>query len=264
LRDLNAVNIAAKSTKFVFTISLIIPIIMGLGALALANGAAPTQPLRDNYLEILSLGIIALAIIALPMPYVFKWNWEAKYFGASMFSLASGSIVGIYPMLCIVQYGALPLVVRIAIALLACAITIQWCNRFVKAYKMIYKNEHQFQCLYEEESDAVYYLQQGDKKILNKLPRADLFPGSKYFLLSLSVAFSMIPFASSISEFIGLPFIHVFLAVSATPLNLMFIGMATKMWLVYYFYPHKIKRNTNKPVFVDMSSQPLKSINSGS
>jgi hypothetical protein len=56
----------------------------------------------------------------------------------------------------------------------------------------------------------------------------------------------------------GIPFIHIFLAIFATPLNLMFLGLSTKGWLVFYFYPTKIKRETNKSVYVDISSQPPK------
>jgi hypothetical protein len=48
------------------------------------------------------------------------------------------------------------------------------------------------------------------------------------------------------------------LAIFATPLNLMFLGLSTKGWLVFYFYPSKIKRETNKPVYVDISSRPPK------
>jgi hypothetical protein len=56
----------------------------------------------------------------------------------------------------------------------------------------------------------------------------------------------------------GISFAHIFLAVFATPLNLLFLGLGTKSWLAFYFYPMKIKKETNKPVFVDISSKPLK------
>jgi hypothetical protein len=230
---------------------------MGAGALALADGAAPALPLRDNYLEMISLGIIGITIIALPISYIFKWNWEAKYFGASTFPLASGSIMGIYPLLCILQYSSLPLVARLLIAFGVGFAIIRWCARFVKVYQAIYSDKRLFRYIYEEEPTAVYYLQQGDKKVFEKRLKIDMFPSSKYFLLFLFGAFLLVPFASPVSHFVGLPFTHIFLAVGALPLDLMFLGMATKMWLVYYFYPRKIKQETNKPVYVDMSSQPL-------
>jgi hypothetical protein len=183
LRDLNAINVSAKSTKFAFTISLIMPLIMGLGGWALADGAAPTLPLRDNYLEMLSFGIIAIAIVALPIPHVFKWNWETRYFGALMFSLGSFSIMGIYPLLCIIQFSPLPLLVRLSIALLVSVVTIRWCARIVKTYKAIYADKRLFNCIYEEESTAVYYLQQGDRKIFEKKFKLNYFqPQSTLFV----------------------------------------------------------------------------------
>lgn len=258
MRDLDATNIVARSTKFAFTVSLIIPLIMGCGAFALAEGAAPNLPLSDNRLALLSLAIVACAILSVPMPYIFKWNWETKYFGALMFSLSSGSIVGIYPLLCIVQYSLLPLVARIAMGLIVSAATIRWCVRFVKAYRTIYADQSLFRCIYEEEPTAVFYLQQGDMQIFQKILNLELFPSGKCFFIFLSAAFSLIPFASSVSHFVGVPFVHVFLAISSVPLDLMFLGMSTKMWLVYYFYPMKIKRQTKKPVYVDMSSKSIK------
>jgi hypothetical protein len=98
LRDLDCINGAAKSTKHVFAISLIIPIFMGSGAWALATGAAPHLPLHDNYLELFGLSIVVCSFMALPIPHIFRWNWETKYFGAGLIPFASGSILGIYPI----------------------------------------------------------------------------------------------------------------------------------------------------------------------
>jgi hypothetical protein len=208
----------------------------------------------------LGLGLIAIAIIALPIPYIFKWDWEAKYFGAMMFSTASGSIMGVYPILCIVQYSVLPMPARLCVAILSTVSVIIWCSRLVRTYKTIYEDKRLLGCIYEEEPTAVYYLQQGDRAISERLFHVQLFPSSKSTFFCFFAAFFLIPFAPSVVTFVGLPFTHVFLAVFAAPLDLMFIGIATKMWLVYYFYPNKIRRITNKPVYVDMSSQPHRPI----
>jgi len=201
---------------------------------------------------------MALAVMALPVPYIFRWNWETKYFGAGVLSFGSGSIIGIYPILCIFIYSSLPFFMRLSLVLLEFFLIAWCCSRFINIYKSIYKNKELFNYIYMEEPDAVYYLQQADKKVIEKILKFDLFPSSKFFVLSILSAFSMVPFASSISKFAGVPFTHIFLAVSATPLNLMFLGLSTKMWLVFYFYPMKIKREKNKPIYVDMSSRPIK------
>lgn len=264
MRNLDAINAAVKSTKFLFTVSLVLPIFMGSGAWALAVNAAPRLPLRENYLETFSLGVMLLAVVALPIPYLFRWNWEAKYFGASCLSLASASIAGIYPFLCILLYGTLPLLVRLAIVIVESTLIILWCRRFVKIYQIAYADNRLFCSIYEEEPTAVYYLQIGDRKVIEELLKFKAYPSAKYFVFSLLAAFSLVPFASSVSQFIGIPFFHIFSGVCALPINLMFLGMATKGWLVYYFYPMKIRRATNKPVYVDVASQPRKSINSRS
>jgi hypothetical protein len=130
----------------------------------------------------------------------------------------------------------------------------------VKIYRDIYHDKFLFHYIYTEEPAAIYYLQQADKKVIDKIFKFHQFPSSKFCGLSLLAAFALTPFATSLSKFAGLPFIHIFLAVGATPLNLMFLGLSTKMWLIYYFYPMKIRKETKKPVYVDMSSQPQTSL----
>jgi hypothetical protein len=233
---------------------------MGAGAWALATGAAPSLPLQDNYLEAFGLGLIASAILALPIPYIFCWNWEAKYFGAGLFPFATGSILGIYPILCIALHSSLPTTISVALILCEAILINRWCYRFVNIYRTIYRNKDLFHYIYSEESSAIYYLQQADKKVIDKVFKFSQFPSSKLCMFWFLGAFSMIPFATPISRFSGLPFIHIFLAIGATPLNLMFLGLSTKIWLVYYFYPMKIKKETNKPVYVDISTHPLKSL----
>ncbi len=256
MRNLDEINAAAKSTRFAFMVSLVIPIIMGWGAWALAAGAAPRLPFQQNRLEILGLGISGIAITMLPISYLFKWNWETKYFGAGLLPFASGSILGIYPILCITLYSSLPISIRLALIFFHFALIIRWCYRFVAIYRTIYRNEHLFQYIYNEDSSAVYYSQQADKNVVNKLLKFNQFPSARFVTLSLLAAFSLIPFNTPLSRVIGLPFTHIFLAVAATPLNLMFLGLGTKMWLVYYLYPMKIKKKNQKPVYVDISSKP--------
>jgi hypothetical protein len=231
---------------------------MGCGAWALASGAAPEEPIHENYLALFGLGIASIAIISLPIPYIFRWNWETKYFGAGILSLSSASIIGLYPILCIAQYSSLSFLVRFSLVLLEGTLIIRWCLRFAKIYKIIYDDKRLFHYIYTEDLSAVYYSQRADKKIIGRVLKFRQFPDSRYFIVSGLVAFSLMPFATPVSQFIGIPFIHIFLAVFATPLNLMFLGLSMQGWLVFYFYPMKIKNATNKPVYVDISSQPPK------
>lgn len=256
MRDLDTINASAKSTKHVFTVTLIIPFVMWWGAWALAAGAAPSRSLSDNYLEIFSLGVMSITIFALPIPYIFRWNWQAKYFGAAIFPIIGASAAGMYPILCIARYSTLPVPVRILAPLADAFLIIWWCHRFIKIYKTVYDDKSLFRYIYNEEATAVYYLQQADKKVIEKLLRFDQLPGIKLTVLPMLFAFSLVPFAPLISRVTGLPFIHIFLAISMTPINLMFFGLGTRGWLIFYFYPMKIKKETNKPVYVDKSSHP--------
>lgn len=258
MRNLDEVNAAVPSTKFLFIVSLIMPIIMGWGAWALAMGAAPTLPFRENYLGIIGLGIAACAIITAPIPYIFKWNWETKYFGAGFIPFSSGALLGIYPILCIALYSSMPLTIGFSLVIFQITLIIWWCHRFIIMYRTIYEDKDLFSYIYTEEPTAFYYSQRADKRVTEKILKFQYFPSSKFFVCSLLISFSLIPFAALLSSSFDIPFIHLFLGILATPLNLVFLGLSTKVWLVCFFYPSKIKKKTNKAVYVDVSSRPPK------
>lgn len=261
MRNLDAANASIKSTKHVFIVSLIIPFGMGFGAWALAEGAAPAIPLRENYLAILALCIIALTVLSLPVPYIFRWNWETKYFGAGLLVFGSGSIIGIYPILCIAQYSSLPFLIRACIVISDGMLIVWWCARFVEIYRRIYANKKIFCYIYTEEATAVYFLQQAEKNVIEKIFRLNQFPGAKLTTIPMALALLTTPFAPSVSKITGIPFIHIFLAVSMLPVTLMFLGLSTRAWLIFYYYPAKIKKETNKPVYIDKSSPAPKQVN---
>jgi hypothetical protein len=258
VRDLEAANAVAKSTKHVFTVSLIIPLAMGFGAWALATGAAPALPLRDNYLEMLAFLIIGFTFLMLPIPYIFRWNWETKYFGAGLLAFGSGSIIGVYPILCIALYSTLPLLLRTVFVIFEGWLIVWWCLRFVRVYRLIYEDKSMFTYIYVEEEKEIYLLQQADKIIIKEKFKLDQVPGTRLTLFPMIISLAITPYAPLISEVSGIPFTHIFLAIGATPLNLLFLGLSTKAWLIFYYYASKIQKETGKAVYIDKSSPPPK------
>jgi hypothetical protein len=231
---------------------------MGLSGWALADGAVPDIALAQNYLAISGLLICALAVASAAIAYLFKWEWKAKYYGAGFVSFASGSILGIYPILCIVIYGAWPLWARLGFLVLHFFLIVWWCRRFFLIYRDIFTDKKLRDSIYQEEEDAVYYLQQGDKIVIEKTLKFPQFPSNKFVIFFMVAAVLLAPYMRIVSNFVGVPFTQIFLAVSMTPVNLVFLGLATKMWLVFYHYPSKIKLETGKDVYVDMVSKMTK------
>lgn len=250
-------NRVAGSTKHMFNVSLIIPLLMGLIIYFLASGAAPDMPIRQNIIAMFGLAIIASAILVFPIPYLFKWNWEAKYFGASLFPLASASALGFSPILCIALFGTLSFLLRLTLASVEMVTMVWWCVRMARVCKRIYTSEI-LKSIYLETDDAVYYLQREDNRILWRKISYFCTPPVGYFILAALLSLMTLPFARFISHFVGVPFMHILLAVGAGPLQLLILGLCTKGWFVYYYYPKKIWRETGKPVYVDISSKPDK------
>lgn len=258
MRNLDKINCAAKSTASIFSISLILPIFVGWSSWALAVGAAPALALRDNYVALFGLGVCVISFLLLPIPFAFKWDWRTSHYGAALFGIGSLAWMGISPLLCLISLGHMAWIFRIVILIGYLVTTIAWCYKFIKIYRVIYTNSALFNTIYLEERNEVYFLQQGDRQVLTKVFKFSQFPPDWTFLLSFSIATALAFFRSEIVSFVGVPFLHIFLAVSAIPVSLAFLGLATKMWLVFYTYPRKIKALVGKTTYVDMASQPKK------
>lgn len=78
------------------------------------------------------------------------------------------------------------------------------------------------------------------------------FPSNIVVLVSLGLAFLLIPFFGSVKHLVGLPFPYTFLTIASLPVTMMVLGITARGYLVFYYYPWKIKKETGKDVYVDM------------
>jgi hypothetical protein len=263
LRDLDSINPAeAKPARFVGT-GAILPLVFGTLGVVLAHHAAPTVPSSQNPIWIFCIIIVGLAVAMFPVPRLFKWNWETKYFGVPLFYLGSLTLMCVIPCLCLLLYSKLEIWSRAAIFLAYMAIHIAWIWRFVAFYRKVDQDSVLRASLYEEENDAVYYMQQADKRILETQFDFHQLPRDRYFVLFIVAALSTTPMMRSVTESVGLPFIHVFFLIGTLPISLMGLGFATRGLLVFYCYPRKIRKTTGKRVYVDMGSKPKNLVRGG-
>jgi hypothetical protein len=254
LRNLDAINPPIAKPQTFVSIQAILPFIMGATGLALADGAAPTVPFMENPLSVFSLCLLLLSVLLAPIPWLFKWGWQVKYFGVTCFHGGSCALMGWTPMLSIVLYGKLPPAISLAFLGFNIALTIWWCRRFVLFFRRIHDNQSLWNHLYVEEQDAVYYAQKYDKWLFEKKFKFAQIPSNFFCVSAILIAFSLVPFMNTVTRLVGVPFTHIFLAVGMVPINLIFLGMATKVFLIYCHYPWKIKCQTGKTVFIDMAT----------
>lgn len=231
------------------------PFFSGLGGWALASGAAPNIPTVDNTVAGFSVGLVLLSLLFAPVPWVFKWGWHSRYFGAVAPLLGSAALSALIPLFCIAFYGRLPFWVSGCLIFLEVGLIVWWCRRFVVFYRRIFADNRLFRSIYEEEDDAVYYLQRVDKWAMDKFKFAQM-PSSSMLLVPMILAFLLAPFMNSVTRFTGVPFTHVFLSIAGIPIVLLCLGLATRGYLIFYYYPAKIKRATGKDVYIDMASWP--------
>jgi hypothetical protein len=238
------------------SIGAFLPLVFSLLGIALAHGAAPTVALSKNPIIIFLCLIIASSCVMVAVPRAFSWDWETKYFGVSVFHLGSVALLGLVPFFCLVLYAQLPVAARICLLLVNVVLHAAWCHRFIRYYQKINGDDHFRRCLYQEDEDAVYYMQRGDKHLFEKHCKFNQIPEDRYFGTSLLLSFSLVPIMGTVKEVVGLPFVHSFLIIGALPISLMGAGLAIRGWLVFYFYPIQIRKITGKRVYVDMGGKP--------
>jgi hypothetical protein len=242
----------AKPVRFA-GVGAILSIGFSLFGMALGNDAAPDIPYLKNPILVFSSLILVVACAMLVAPRLFNWDWETKYFGVALLHLSSLTLTCMVPCFCLVLYSQLPVLVRISLLLLFAAVHVMWCRRFVVLYRKINGNKGLRALLYEEEDDAVYYMQRADKYLIETQCKFNQVPKDRYFLLFLVVSLLITPLKDVVSSTVGLPFMHIFFLISMLPLSLLGIGFATRGWLVFYCYPREIRKSSGKRVYVDMS-----------
>lgn len=232
-----------------------LPIFAGTFGWLMASETSP-GPLAENPLAILSCAILVFACFAILMPVLFHWDWRAEYFGAPLIYISSLSLLSIVPFFCLIFYGELQLLVKVLMLAAYAVFHFTWCYRFIVFYRKILSETELYSLLYVEEDDVVYYSQRVDEYFCDKLIPFRQLPPDYVFVacLLLPAIFSL--GMGYVREVTGLPYIYTLMSISALPISVMCFGFATRGWLIFYFYPNKIRLSTGKKVYVDMYSVP--------
>lgn len=255
MRDLDTINPKVLKPSILASISTAMLSLFVLISIPLAHGAAPGIPLSDNLVFLLMCFVLGLSLMAAIFSVIFRWGWKAKYYGVSAFCVTGISFMAIIPCLAAVLYGRAPYWAKTVIVLFYVISHLLWCRRFAKIYKNIFREEALQAVLFEEDVDAVYYMRRADNFLLEKHFKFSQTPRDSAFLLFMGLAFLMIPVMEAARDFIGVPFVHIFLIVAMVPVSWLSIGLAFRVYLIFYYYPDKIKKTTGKDVYVDLGSK---------
>jgi hypothetical protein len=252
VRNLDQLNPMIASPRTFSSTTAFLPLMLGLLCLPLAFAAAPSVPFAGNYLAVVCAAQSALSLFLVALPRLFKWDWRTKYFGAPLLCVGSVSIVGLLPFLAIVTFGDFPAWARFSIFCAYLFTIVWWCRRFVTYYRGVFSNKELSGAIYEEDVDAIYYHQKIDKDLIDKSGHLVQTPSNISFLIFILLACSVIPFITKLSNSISIPTIHIFLTIFCLPIVLLCLGLAVRGFLIFYYYPWRLKRETGKNVYVVM------------
>lgn len=257
LKSLEKINPEFSKPERILPIGTVMPFFVGgIGWFFSSEAVPSTLFLKDPLSIFCAIVMLSSCLLAL-VSKIKEWGWDAQYFGIGALYIGSVSLLGIVPFLCIVLYSYLPPLIRLVLFLSYVSAISWWCWRFVLLYRMIMTDARWNGKIYFEDEDAVYYLQKNDTWLLKNRYKFRQLPLTSFFLMMTIIGFSLFPFGKVISTLFGLPVIYFFMAVSFFPLVLMVLGLMTRGYLVYYFYPRKIRKATSKDVYVDMVTRTL-------
>jgi hypothetical protein len=252
LRNLEKENPTYARPQNVALIGAFLSFTIGGMCMVIANEATPHTAFLDNPLTLFCIFVSVASFAFALIPKIFNWGWKARYFGISMIYLTSVSLLGLIPWLCIVLYSAQHLWMRLIILVGYAVPIILWCRRFAKFYAKIFANQVWHDFIYREDTDAVYYMQKNDNWLVEKRYKLAIFPSGIATVAPVALAFVLVPFIKIVNSQTGLPFAHTFLSVAGLPIIMTFLGLGMRGFLVFYYYPWKIKQATGKDVYVDM------------
>lgn len=233
-----------------------ISIISGATGAVLAYAATPNSDFLSHSLTGFCLFVVFCGCIMLFVPRVFKWDWQAKYFGVAVFHLSSFSLICIVPLFCILLYSSFPVIWKVLLLAAYTGLHVWWCSRYLFFYRQIRQEKILFGLLYCELSSGIYYMQKVDKYFIDELFKLKQMPPNIYVAICAAIGIASLIFSDQIIVFTKLPFIYVFLAIFSLPASLMCTGSATRGWLIFYFYPKKLQNDKQKFVYVDLTKLP--------
>jgi hypothetical protein len=253
LKDLDATNPQgmkpSKFTSFGAGVSAAIVLI----CVPFAWGAAPGIPVTENPIVRLLLMMLTLSLALSIISIVCKWDWKIKYFGFSMLSVGSISLLALVPLLAVLVFGVLSWSIKLLISIFYIGSHVWWCRKFFVLYDQIFNDEGMRNILYEEDVDAFYYKRRGDSYLLEKRFKFSQMPSGSYFGIFILLGLMLLPLIGTVRNLTGVPFAHVFLTIAMLPVSWMGIGLAIRGLLVCYHYPARIRRITGKEVYVDLT-----------
>ncbi len=255
MKNLDAINPQIlrpeKFTSFAGAVSAVI----GLICLPLAWGAAPDISFANNPVIGFLFSVVGVSLFISFISVVCKWGWEVRFFGFSMLLLSSVSLIALVPLLTVLLFGTLSVKVNSAIIALYMFSHVWWCRKFVIIYRDVFNNCRLRAILYEEDVDVVYYKRKGDNFLLKTEYEFSQMPPNRYFIAFIFLGLMLVPAIGDVQRTAGVPFAHVFLTVAMLPISWMSIGLAVRGFLIYYYYPRKIKSTTGKDVYVDLAGK---------
>ena len=257
MKNINISNPQFASPKNFAGMSAVISMLSGVLGLVLVMGAIPETPIERSPLGIFCCLVILFSAILIFVPKLMSWDWQSKYFGVPIFHVSMISLLGIIPLLCVVFYGRISWVLSAIILISFVILHYWWMRRFVLVYKRIFCDEGLVRLLYCEIDGGIYYMQKVDKYFIDNIFKFRQFPADRYLIVCVIVSFSMLFYVDAVTSITGLPFAYSFLAMASLPVSLAFMGLATRGWLIFYYYPNKIYRRCGKRVYVDMVNIPI-------
>nr|WP_314546992.1 hypothetical protein [uncultured Massilia sp.] len=257
MRDLDKLNPELAHPNRILPLAALLPFLVGGLMWLMASGAYKGKPFYQDVPSMLCVTVMAISVVIALLSKLQRLGWHVRYFGIGSFYMGSASLFGLVPWLCIVLYGNSPLWKKVMLLVVYGGVTAWWCMRFVVVYRRIMSVDEQARLIYQEELDAIYYVQKADGWLLAKRYKFEQSPHAMLYVGMCTLGFLALIFNDITYRLLGAPGIYGFMLIAFFPVVLLTLGLATRGYLIYYHFPRILKKKTGKHVYIDMSSKTI-------
>ena len=224
----------------------------GLGVFMAHDAAMEKVLFWSNPVVLFGIGLSFYCnLIGLAM-FFGKWRWKALQMGvigvcgiAFYYSLSVASLTST------LLYGNAPLETTLLVAALSLIWNGYWAYLTIQGCRAIWADELLRQRVWVNYRDAVVYRQFGAKAGIEQLG-IKIHPNNLTMIFAI---FLIAPFAywrQELSALFGVSFVHVLLALFGQLVMVLGLIVTVLSFMLMIYYPLRIKRETGKPVLLDM------------
>lgn len=228
-------------------------LIDGMGVFLAAN-VAGDRPTLSNPLVLFGIVHAAICLCLAVSLLSSRWQWRVEQQGLVVLVPSVGfGYLFLSSYLSLMLYSSASWLVGLIMLLALVLYHGLWAWRVVTWYGTAWVDESLRASIYRECDDHIFYTRLGELGIRDKLG-VKFFPSNATMVGGLLVSLGSYFFRHDLTQYFGAQWVPIAFAIGGFIMSIFATTLVTMSVLLYFVYPRILKRQTGKPVFIDLMS----------